>query len=119
MNHWKIAVAGAALAAGLGLSGCMDDGYGYGVSAGYDAAWDPYYGGFSADPYWGWYGDYYYPGVGIYVYDRGHNRHVWNDNQRRYWSGRRDQWQRHSGHSWNHANWSGYHRGGSDHHRNH
>ena len=93
MNHWKIAIAGAALAAGFGLSGCMDDGYGYGgMSYGYDAAWDPYYGGFSADPYWGWYGDYYYPGTGYYVYDRNHQRHRWNGDQQHYWQGRSQAW---------------------------
>ena len=52
------------------------------------------YGGY--DPF-GWYGDYYYPGSGIYVYDRYRNRHRWNDDQRRYWQDRRSRWQNHSG----------------------
>ncbi len=51
---------------------------------GYNAAW--------GDPYWGWYGDYYYPGTGIYVYDRARHRHSWNDDQRNYWTGRQTGW---------------------------
>jgi hypothetical protein len=93
MNTIKIAIAGAALAAGFGLSGCVDDGYGYGgVGVGYDAAYDPYYGGFSADPYWGWEGDYYYPGSGYYVYDRDYRRHRWTGAQQHYWQGRGQAW---------------------------
>ncbi|MBB4098451.1 hypothetical protein [Sphingomonas kyeonggiensis] len=75
-------IAGAAL-----LGGCVDDGYGYGggrVAVGYNAGW--------GDPYWGWYGDYYYPGTGYYVYDRYRARHRWNDVQRGYWEGRRGTW---------------------------
>jgi hypothetical protein len=91
MTSLRLAAAGLALAAGLGLSACADDnGYGS-VSMGY-GDWDPYYGGFSADPYWGWYGDYYYPGTGYYVYDRSHRRHRWNDSQRGYWQGRSQNW---------------------------
>ena len=37
----------------------------------------------------GWYNNFYYPGNGYYVYDRGGRRHRWNDGQRRYWEGRR------------------------------
>lgn len=78
---------GAALlaASALTLSGCMGDDYGYGggVSLGYGGG---YYGG---DPYWGWNDGYYYPGSGYYIYDRGGRRYSWNDNQRRYWEGRR------------------------------
>lgn len=91
MSSTRLALAGLALVAGIGLSAC-DDGYGYsGVSVGYNS-WDPYYGGFSADPYWGWYGDYYYPGTGIYIYDRSNHRHRWNDAQRGYWQGRSQGW---------------------------
>ena len=95
-----------ALAAGLGLAGCTyNDGYGYGgVEVGYgtgryydDGYYDAgYYGGGygggyygAAYPSFGWFGGFYYPGNGIYVYDRGGRRHRWNDNQRRYWEGRR------------------------------
>lgn len=89
------------LAAGLG--GCTD-GYGYsGVNVGYGTAgyYDPYdagygyagygggYGAGFGSPYYGWYNDFYYPGTGVYVYDRNQRRHRWNDGQRRYWEGRR------------------------------
>jgi len=98
MSPFKLSVAGLALAAGFGLSGCASDGYGYGggyggVSVGY-TDWDPYYGGYSGSPYWGWNNDYYYPGTGYYVYDRQNRRHRWNDSQRGYWQGRTQAWQR-------------------------
>jgi hypothetical protein len=105
------------LAAGLGLSACAyDGGYGYGgLSVGYGGGYcDPYYydcysgyggyggyGGYS-DPWWGWYGDYYYPGIGIYVFDRSGRRHRWNDNDRRYWEGRRGHW---GNRDWNDRRW--------------
>jgi hypothetical protein len=101
MSGFRFVAAGLVLAAGLSLSACETDdygdgGYGYGggyggVSVGY-SDWDPYYGGFRADPYWGWYGDYYYPGTGYYVYDRYNRRHRWNDSQRGYWQGRSRNW---------------------------
>ena len=97
------------LAAGaLALGGCADY-YGGGLGYGsYYGGYGGYYGyGYGYDPF-GWYGDYYYPGVGVYVYDTHHNRHYWDDSQRRYWSGRRSQYESHSGHTWNSANWSGY-----------
>lgn len=88
----------------LGTSACTD-GYGYsGVNVGYGSAGyygDPYYdgygyggygagyAGYGAPSYFGWYGDYYYPGTGVYVYDRYRRPQRWNDNQRRYWQGRR------------------------------
>jgi len=88
----RFIVAGLVLTAGLGVSACVDDGYGGGVAVGYND-WDPYYGGFRADPYWGWYGDYYYPGTGYYVYDHSNRRTRWNDTQRGYWQGRSQAWQ--------------------------
>lgn len=135
-----LALSGCALA----FSGCAydlyDDPYGYGygpyggVSVGYYGGYGGYggypgYGGYGYDPYWygyggydpfGWYGDYYYPGVGIYVYDRGRNRHVWNDMQHRFWSGRTSNWQSRSGTTITHENWSRFNRhepsGGWRHH---
>lgn len=71
---------GAALLAGLGA--CADDyagGYGRG-----------YYG--AVAPYYGWYGDYYYPGTGYYVYDRYRVARRWSDRDRDYWSARRNGW---------------------------
>jgi hypothetical protein len=96
---YRICAAILAASAGIGLSGCATDGYGYsGVSLGYASS------GYYGDPYWGWYDDYYYPGTGYYIYDRGGHRHRWNDSQRRYWEGRR-------GNRRAHANWSGYRNG--------
>ncbi len=81
----KSAIMAAGLAGAAALGGCTDRGYGYsGVSVGYSAGW--------GDPYWGWYGDYYYPGTGIYVYDVRHRRHRWDDGQRGYWESRRSAW---------------------------
>jgi len=97
---------GVLLAAGA----CSDygGGHGYGysrVSVGYygdnyryrDRYADRYYGG----NYYGWYDNYYYPGVGVYLYDRTGTRHRWNDRQRGYWEGRRGNYDRRE-------NWSGY-----------
>jgi hypothetical protein len=83
---------------GYGYSGYGYPGYGYN---GYG------YGGY--DPF-GWYGDYYYPGVGIYLYDRGLNRHRWNDTQRRYWTNRTSTWERRSGTTMVRGDWSGFNR---------
>jgi hypothetical protein len=128
----RLALAAVAAAGALALSGCADDlygpygygyggygygspysGYGYGypyASYGYGNAYGGYgyYGGY--DPF-GWYSDSYYPGVGIYVYDSGRNRHVWNGDQQRYWSTRRTNWQNRSGTTYTRENWSGFNRG--------
>lgn len=73
-----------------------DYGPGPGPGAGYDGYYDGYYGGYG-DPYssagypgyFGWYGGFYYPGSGIYVYDRYRRPYRWNGNQQHYWSGQR------------------------------
>ena len=117
----RLRLAALALTSGIVLSGCAYDmygngyggygGYGYGpysgvsVGIGYGSGYGGYgygypYGGYGYGGYYdpfGWYGDFYYPGTGIYVYDRHHNRHEWNDNQRRYWTDRRNRWQSHNG----------------------
>jgi hypothetical protein len=84
----KSTILAAGIAGVAALGGCVDDGYGgYGrtsVAVGYNAGW--------GDPYWGWYGDYYYPGTGYYVYDRARVRHRWDDAQRGYWENRRGGW---------------------------
>jgi hypothetical protein len=119
------------LAAGaLALGGCAygDFGYGGGYGGGYyggsygyggpyigvgysSGYYDPYYGGYGYgygyDPF-GWYGDYYYPGTGIYVYDSHHNRHVWNDSQRNYWTNRQAQYRSHTGRTVERSNWNGF-----------
>lgn len=91
--------------AGAGL-GYYDDGYDYG---GYDygrydcdpySPFDRYYdcdyrGGFYNIGYrGGWYQDYWYPGYGFYIFDRGGRRYKMYDNHRRYWAGRRYEWYR-------------------------
>lgn len=104
----KLALTGLALGSVLALSGCYEDGYGYGgVSAGYGSG--GYYGygndyGYGYGyPGYGWYDGFYYPGRGYYIYDRGGKRHRWDDHHRRHWEGRRD----HAG------NWDGRRRDGS------
>lgn len=89
-----------ALAAALTITGCYSDGYGYDRPA-YGYYDDGYRTSYSN--YYGWYGDYYYPGVGIYVYDRYGTSHRWNDGQRRYWETRRDR-------RYSNENWSDYRR---------
>ena len=37
-------------------------------------------------PYYGWYGDYYYPGTGYYVYDSYRRPYAMTTTQRQYWS---------------------------------
>lgn len=87
--------------AALGLGACADQ-YAYGRAPGYDdggyySQYDQYYG----DPYgyqyvpagfigsgFGWYGSYYYPGTGGFVYDRRGYRQAWNQQQRAYWQPR-------------------------------
>ncbi|WP_404334335.1 hypothetical protein AB2M62_12985 [Sphingomonas sp. MMS12-HWE2-04] len=101
----RLAALAASLAGAAALSGCVDDGYGYGggysaVSVGYSSpgyygGYDDYgYGGYGGGygSYYGWYGDYYYPGSGFYVYDRDRRPHRWNSGQRRYWETRRSNW---------------------------
>lgn len=106
----RLRTAILAMSATIGLGACStyygDDGYGYGgVSVGYGSGgyYDPYYdrygygygrgyGGGYGDPYYGWHNNYYYPGTGIFIYDRIGRRHRWNDDYRRYWEGRRLRW---------------------------
>jgi hypothetical protein len=103
MASMKKRLVAAVAAAGLsiGLGGCMGD-YGYGgvgyasdyyggYGNGYGYGPSLAYGGYGG--YGGWYNDFYYPGTGIYVFDRSGRRSRWNDGQRRYWEGRRGQWQ--------------------------
>lgn len=81
----KSTLAAAGLAGAAALASCTDYGYGGSrVAVGYNAGW--------GDPYWGWYGDYYYPGTGFYVYDSNRRRVRWNDAQRGYWEARRGNW---------------------------
>jgi hypothetical protein len=90
----------AALIAGAVTTlGACADGYGYGyggtsIGAGYAGGYSgplgyggDYYGGFG-HPGYGYYNDYYYPGAGIYVFDRGGQRRQWNDDERGHWQHR-------------------------------
>ncbi|WP_417622456.1 hypothetical protein [Parasphingorhabdus sp.] len=97
----KPAIAASAL---LSVGGCMYGGAGYYGDGyvnnrGYDcdpyAPFDDYYAcdygygfadiGFSG----GWYDQYYYPGYGIYIFDRGGRRHAMHDYHRRHWARQR------------------------------
>ena len=105
MMRKKIFAVGALFIASLGLGACADQyaygrapGYGYydGYGGGY-TGWDQYYGdpfgwqrvpvGFIGNGF-GWSGGYYYPGNGVYVYDRRGQRRAWNQQQRAYWQPR-------------------------------
>ena len=107
-----IALGGCAYGdVGLGLGyggygGYGDYGYGYGPYGGY-GAYPGYYGGFGA-PYYGWYSDYYYPGVGITVYDRYRRSRTWNDRERSYWTSRRQAMTTSSARVATTENWSGF-----------
>lgn len=88
-----------AMSAALGLSACTGYGYsgvnvGYGSGGYYDSGYNssPYFGSNYGGGYggsYGWSGDYYYPGSGALVYDRGGRSYRWNQQQQRYWEGRR------------------------------
>jgi hypothetical protein len=127
MSGSRLRSALLVVTAGLGLSASSyNDGYGYSrVTVGYGSAgycdpyWDDcYYGGYGrghyGDPWYGWYDDFYYPGIGIFIYDRDGRRHRWSDHHRRHWEGRRHHWR---GRDWNDRrweNWGGFRRDGRD-----
>lgn len=69
---------------GYGNSGYGNSGYGSGISVTY-----------TGGNYYGWNGDYYYPGSGYYVYDNYRRPYRWNNVQQRYWSDRQSQWRQH------------------------
>lgn len=120
MNHFAIPqLLKSTLAAGalLSLGGCMygASGYygdGYVNNGGYDC--DPYapfndyyacdYGyGFANIGYGGgWYDQFYYPGYGIHIFDRGGRRHAMRDHHRRYWARQRAEY---GGHHAGDRNW--------------
>lgn len=124
----KFAVATGAL---LTLGGCMygSDGYygdGYVNNSGYScdpyAPFDDYYAcdsgyGFANIGYGGgWYDDYYYPGYGVYIFDRGGRRHSMRDHDRRYWAERRAEYGGHHGRDRNN-DWRGDHGDRGNNHR--
>ena len=94
-----IRAAALAVAASAALAGCASyDDYGYG--RGYHGYYDHY----PSASYYGWYDGYYYPGVGIYIYDRRGHRHSWKGKHRRYWEARHEYRRGHR------ENWSEYRR---------
>ncbi|WP_185829184.1 hypothetical protein [Sphingomonas ginkgonis] len=106
MRNPILATGALALAAAT-LGGCAYDSYGYGGGFGLGIGGGDYYGaGYDYAPY-GWYGDYYYPGVGAYVYDRGRHRHAWNGDQQRYWGDRTQRWHQMGRSPVTGENWSG------------
>jgi len=123
ITRMKLAALG--LIAAVGLGGCTD-GYGYsGVNVGYNGGYGDYGDGYYGDDYYGagygggyypagltssyfgWYGDYYYPGTGYYVYGRDRRPYRWSDEQRRYWEGRRGP-NRNWGNGQGRPNWQGF-----------
>ena len=94
----------------MGLSACAytggtgyydDDGYQYGYNDPYCDSYyeyDRYYdcdyrSGFANIGYGGgYYDNFYYPGYGIYIFDRGGQRYRWQDRHRRYWTQQRYRW---------------------------
>jgi hypothetical protein len=134
----KIKIGGllrlAALAtAATSLGGCAtlyDDYYG-------DSYYDDYaYSDYRCDPYnqfdyyydcdnrsgffnigfgGGWYNNFYYPGYGFYLFDRGGRRFDMDNHYRRYWGGQRhNYWRQHRGNNQNgHHNRNGYRRSGN------
>ena len=71
----------------FGLAACDD--YGYGPRYGWGSGYYSDYGYYGSSPSYGWYDDYYYPGSGVYIFDRYGTRRTWDDRHRRYWEGRR------------------------------
>lgn len=75
-----------------------DPGYGY-DGTGY-GCYDPrdYSTGFVQIGFGGgWYQDYYYPGYGLFVFDRAGARHAMRRDHRDYWGSRRAWWRQHRG----------------------
>lgn len=133
MRYPRLRALLVALAGVAGLSACAEEygGYGYtNVQPGYGGGCDPYYydcryygggyggygygwNGWGADPWWGWYDGYYYPGVGFYLYDGYGRRYPWNENYRRYWEGRRGAWGQRNWNDNRWQRWDGYRNGGT------
>lgn len=52
------------------------------------ACWTYGWAGSFDYPYCGWYNGFFYPGSGIYVYDRSRNRRSWTPDERNHWATR-------------------------------
>ncbi|SKB29038.1 hypothetical protein [Sphingopyxis flava] len=76
-----------------------DDGYGYDC---YDSL--DYGGGFAQIGFGGgWYDSYYYPGYGLWMFDRYRNRYPLSGRHLNYWGGRRAWWRHHGGKGGSHG----------------
>ncbi len=88
----RTALIAAVVLGSAALTGCYE--YGYNSLSVYSG--DNYRHGYNnpsyGNPYWGWRGNYYYPGVGNHVYDHDRRPHRWRDDDRRYWEARRNDW---------------------------
>jgi hypothetical protein len=97
------------IVAGAGLSGCVydvglgcasdgnyDDEYGCDPPGGYDAYCDCDNGRAFSDIALGggWFGNYYYPGHGMFLFDNAGRRFPMREPYRRYWGERRHNWYR-------------------------
>jgi hypothetical protein len=80
----------------LGLAACAGN-FGNGYRGGYNAQYDRYYGdanGFRNVPFgyagsnFGWSRNSYYPGTGVFVFDRSGAQRQWNRREQRYWQHR-------------------------------
>ncbi|MEO9599905.1 hypothetical protein [Parasphingorhabdus sp.] len=106
MTNFKMAwlfKSAAAAGALLSLGGCMYGGgyYGDGYVNNSDYGCDPYapfddyyacdngYGFTNIGFGGGWYDQYYYPGYGVHIFDRGGKRHIMRDRHRRHWARQR------------------------------
>ncbi len=110
------------------------DGYGdgsayavaYGGRYGWDSYCDPFYDRYyyaDCDYYhgfgqigWGggYWSNYYYPGYGLWIFDRGGRRHRMDDNHRRYWGSKRHEFRNGRGDYRNDNYWSGLGQGERD-----
>ncbi|TCP34831.1 hypothetical protein [Sphingomonas sp. BK235] len=89
-------ILAAGLLGGLAVvTSACSTGYGYGglgMGVGSGGYYDDPYGGYGygyAPSYYGWNNGFYYPGTGVYVYDRYRRPYRWNGDQQRYWQQRR------------------------------
>jgi hypothetical protein len=130
-NGWRRAAPFLALAGALALGGCYEDGYGYGGGAyagggyygdgyadgyygdGYGYYGDGYYGGY---PPFGWYNGFYYPGSGLFIYDRSGHRHDWHGGGAGGWhGGQGGGWHGGQGGGWHGGQGGGWHGGAGGH----
>jgi len=87
----SILIGAAALSLGVGATNASAQPYlGSALaSPGYDpACWSDGWNNVYDMPYCGWYNGLFYPGSGIYGFDRDHNRHALDGDQQNHWAQR-------------------------------